>query len=102
NLASLTPGSFTFNVAYFGGTPTVNTPVTYTVATFPGGITGFNANEFSVTGQFVGTPVVGLSGNNLTLTLTPVPEPATYLLLASAGLAGAAGWWRRRRTAVSG
>jgi len=80
-----------------GATGTVN----YTIATFSGGITGFdpNAFAFSPTGWFVGTPTISQNGNNLILTFQPVPEPV-HLLALCAGAATAAGWWRRRRAAT--
>jgi hypothetical protein len=69
-------------------------PVTYTVASFAGGVTGFNPltdqGKFAFAGLFAGAPSVGLAGGNTVLTVTfqPVPEPA-HLLLSCAGVAGA-------------
>jgi len=76
------------------GTGTVD----YTIATFPGGITGFDplAFAFTPTPWFVGTPTINQVGNNLILTFVPVPEPV-HLLLMCGGAAAAIGWCRRRR-----
>jgi hypothetical protein len=82
------------------------TIVTYTLATFPGGITGFNPatdqGKFAFQGLYdpaFGPPMVGLGTNGsgqpiLTLAFAPVPEPALVLLACGAG-AGGWGWWRR-------
>jgi hypothetical protein len=76
--------------------------VNYTIATFPGGITGFDPNAFAFTptGWFVGTPVISQNGNNLILSFQPIPEPV-HLLALCAGAAAAGAWWRRRRVAAS-
>lgn len=77
---------------------TSGTPVSYTIATFTGSQTGvpFDADAFTLnTDNF--TPdagfaadnwSIGLNGNNVVLTYTPVPEPgaAGMLVLASATL----------------
>jgi T5SS/PEP-CTERM-associated repeat protein/autotransporter-associated beta strand protein len=98
NLSSLTSGSrFAISIASFDAALT--TPQTYTIASFAGGITGFDPTagnpQFQFSGFFVpGSASVAVVGNNLQLTFTPVPEPAHLLLFAGAGLA--VRWWRRR------
>ena len=64
------------------------TPVSYTVATFSGGVSGFDqaAFAFPSTEWFADTPSIALQGNNLVLTFTPVPEPSS-VFLAAVGLA---------------
>ena len=75
-------------------------PVTFTFASFTT-VTGFNPATdqnkfvFPVTGFFQGTPTVGLTGGNITLTFVPAPEPVHLLLLCGAA-AGGVRWWRRR------
>jgi T5SS/PEP-CTERM-associated repeat protein/autotransporter-associated beta strand protein len=77
-------------------------PVGYTLATFPGGVTGFDPAKFAfpTTGWFSGTPVIALQGNDLVLTFTPVPEPSHVLLLCATA-AGVVRCHRQRRRAVS-
>jgi fibronectin-binding autotransporter adhesin len=80
--------------------------ITYTVATFPGGITPIGAGDqakFAFNGFFdpnFGAPVVstGLGNTVLTVSFAPVPEPA-FVLLACGAVAGGLGWWKRRRWA---
>ena len=95
------------------GTPTFTnfTPVSYTIATvttagnvqlngtpFPTTPTTTGFTFSSSTIQFgLGSASLMASGTNLLLTFTPVPE-AAHALLACGAAAGAAGWWRRRRT----
>jgi T5SS/PEP-CTERM-associated repeat protein/autotransporter-associated beta strand protein len=99
-LGSLNSGNrFTINIASTNATLT--TPQTYTIATFAGGVSGFDASagnpQFAFSGFFVpGSVSVAVQGNNLRLTFTPVPEPA-HLLLACAAATGLARWLRRRR-----
>ncbi len=101
-----------FTLVGTGGTSvpyTRNVPVSYTIATFNNSTIGagilangttytFNAANFSptgginVTGYLYSAAVVG---NNLVLTITPVPEPATVLAVCAAG-AAAIGVIRRR------
>jgi autotransporter-associated beta strand protein len=60
------------------------------------GTTGFVAGDFSyVNLGGVNTGTFAVQGNALTLVV--VPEPATIVLLGSAGIAVCAGWVRRRR-----
>jgi fibronectin-binding autotransporter adhesin len=90
---------------------TKNVPVSYTVATFNNSSVGagviatgttytFNTTNFfptgaaNVTGYLYSAAVVG---NNLVLTITPVPEPATVLAICGVG-AGMMSFIRRRRT----
>lgn len=93
-----------FVIDIFGVNPSApaGAPVNYTIATFPGGITGFDPNAFAFTptGWFVGTPVISQNGNNLILSFQPIPEPV-HLLALCAGAAAAGTWWRRRRVAAS-
>ena len=67
---------FTINIA-----PGVNGsnggPLTYTLGDFAGGITGFNAADFAVTGTFSGTPVVSVDGTGDLLQLTFTPSIIT-------------------------
>ncbi len=88
---------------------TPGSPFQATLATVPDGLTNFKLDGNGVTGYALGTDfvlssaafpsfdVVSLvvSGNDLVLTATPAPEPATVLGLAAAGL-GLGGFVRRR------
>lgn len=79
-------------------------PVTYTLATFAGGVTA-PANivgsdltpYFTFSGAFQTAPTAALSGNSVLVTFTPVPEPASALLLFAAA-AIVPTFRRRRRT----
>ncbi|HEY2785275.1 MAG TPA: autotransporter-associated beta strand repeat-containing protein [Fimbriiglobus sp.] len=98
--ASNTAGNqFVINLKQLNTGGTVSNPQ-IKIATFAGGITGFSADKFSVTGDFYSgmTPTVSAIGNDIVLTFSPVPEPVTVLGLAAVGLTGA-GWVRRRRAA---
>jgi autotransporter-associated beta strand protein len=97
NVLSLTAGNVPGNVANF---TEVNT--TWTILSASGGITGFDASEWSLgTNNFsTGTGVLGSFyvdqvGNDLTLNYV-VPEPSTYALLGFAAL-GCGVWFARRR-----
>ncbi len=119
SLANLS-GSAPFNInllpVNFSSTPT---PMTYTLATFTGGIFGPGATQyntgvgvtstdvsalFTVNGTSTNVPatmyaaVVGASTGpqSLQLTFTPVPEPA-FILAACGGLTALVGWRRRIR-----
>jgi autotransporter-associated beta strand protein len=75
---------------------------TVTVATFASTTGGLSDTDFVLVAEnfsFSGTPVVSLTATTLVITFTPVPEPGALLGLAAAGLS-AAGWARRRRSAI--
>ena len=90
-----TTGSFTLKVISLnaGGTAgnvsdfNSNSTYTWTIATAAGGITG-NVNNITIdTSLFSNLPgttgySLSISGNDLNLIFTPVPEPSTYALLA--------------------
>ena len=82
------------------GTPVGYDPQTaydWTFLTASGGITGFSADMFSMTGDFASRASVNQVGNNLVLHVAPVPEPSTYAM-ALAGIAcGGYSLFRRRR-----
>jgi hypothetical protein len=89
---------FTINIQSFD--PALSGPQTYTIATFAGGVTGFDpapgSPQFTFSGLYLpGSASLALQGNSLLLTFTPVPEPAAPLLLAAA--AALAVRWRRRQ-----
>jgi fibronectin-binding autotransporter adhesin len=105
-LLNIVTSSATYNIefeAVSGPAFVQGTPVTYTIATAPAiqqsglafgnGTTGFTFSSTSI--QFQNASL-SVSGNNLQLTFTPVPEPA-FVLLACGAASGAAGWWRRWR-----
>ena len=86
------------------GTPPTS-PVTYTIADFANPITppvGIVGNDltpfFNPVGSFAGPFSATLSGNQIQVTFTPVPEPA-HVMLACVGATGVAGWWRKRKRA---
>jgi hypothetical protein len=120
NLLSLPTAGSVLNILTAGGNYNIQfeavgspgfafgTPTTYTIATAPNiqqnsgafsGATGFTFSSTSIAFQ---NPSLSVSGNNLQLTFTPVPEPA-HALLACAAVAGLVGWRGRRcgRTAPS-
>jgi hypothetical protein len=88
---------------------TINTPYSLTVIdsgatpfVLPGG--GFNSNLFSVTANFglaSAVTVTNPTAGTLVLGFTPVPEPASILVIA-AGAAGAVGLRRRFRRPAPG
>jgi hypothetical protein len=93
---------FTLVLTYATGS-TSPTPLSYTVATFAGGITapaGIVGNDLTpyvaFSGLFTGSPTATLSGNSVVVNFQPVPEPSTVLLIAAGG-AAVTGLWRRRR-----
>jgi T5SS/PEP-CTERM-associated repeat protein/autotransporter-associated beta strand protein len=101
DLSALGSGNrFTVNIVAAGALPPG--PQSYTIATFAGGVTGFDPSagnpQFAFTGAFApGTAALALQGNDLVLTFTPtpVPEPAgTFLPCAAVWLTF---WWYRRR-----
>jgi autotransporter-associated beta strand protein len=71
-------------------------PQTFTIATFAGGVSGFDASGFAFTGLFSGSPNISLSGNSLVLNFTAAPEPAQALLLCAVAAAAAAVVRRQR------
>jgi fibronectin-binding autotransporter adhesin len=85
-LRSVTPTGF----GYLGAAASFNPTMSYswTLVNATGGISMFNAADFSVnTSAFQnslagGSFMVGESGNLLTLNFTPVPEPSTWALMA--------------------
>jgi hypothetical protein len=106
NLSGLGTGAgqqFNLVLAYATGAASP-TPLSYTAATFAGGITapaGIVGNDLTpyvaFSGQFSSSPTATLSGNSVVISFQPVPEPATVLLIAAT--AGAAvGFGNRRRT----
>jgi hypothetical protein len=99
NITATSGSPFTIVVGALTFSP-APTPINYTIGTFAGGITGFAANAFNFQGAFSGTPTIAVQGNNLVLTITPIPEPV-HLLLLCAGGAGLARWVRRRRAAAA-
>jgi len=78
-----------------------SSPYAWTVATFDGGISGFNPNHFTVdASQFGvlndtagGSFALTTQGNSLVMQFTPVPEPIGLMGLAAVALAARA--WRR-------
>lgn len=92
---------------HYTGTETSGNPapVTLRIASFGGGVpAGFDLNAFQLEGSlFAGGSAFNLtsSGTDVFLTFTPVPEPATVLLIGAAGL-GATVLVRRSRRMVAG
>jgi autotransporter-associated beta strand protein len=111
NLADLNNAAFNINLVPVNFAPSP-TQLSYTVATFAGGIIGPSgafptgttdvSSLFTLGGSFTSNPaayaaVVGTSGGSqsLVVSFTPVPEPAFVLAVCS--LAGGLGWWRGRK-----
>ena len=90
---------FTINITAqtFSPTPTATN---YVIGTFAGGIVGFAPDKFQFTGTgFSGLPTIATQGNNLVLTLVPVPEPVHLLVLCATALG--VHCVRRRRAAAA-
>ncbi len=68
---------FTINITRVGSPGTTGGPVTYTLGSFSGGITGFSASDFAVTGTYSGTPVVSVDNTGDLLQLSFTPTAAT-------------------------
>ena len=91
--------TFILDLKYLGTGIASQTTTTLTFATF-GAIPVAPTTSFSFTGDFVGaSPTVTVSGNNLVLNFTPVPEPFTMGLFATAVAVGGT-IIRRRRVKV--
>lgn len=103
DLTNLTTGNFSINLWTLSAiAPDVNgdaldfnpaNSYSWTIVSTTLGITGFSAADFTVhhaanngaagfSNAFDGTFAVAVSGNNLLLTYTPIPEPSSLLLVA--------------------
>lgn len=107
NLTPLTTGNYTLQAISLnlagspGAVSGLGSSGSWIIATASGGITGFDANDFTIdASQFVNVGFLSLtqSGNSLVLNFSPVPEPSTYALFAL-GLAVIIVAARRRRQA---
>jgi T5SS/PEP-CTERM-associated repeat protein/autotransporter-associated beta strand protein len=114
NITAIPTSRFTISVQSLDGTGapgnvadfSSSSGYVWTIFSSSGGITGFNANEFTIdTSGFANSLGTGAfyvvqSGNQIQLDFSPVPEPSTYALFA-AGL-GLVGFVIRRRRLVRG
>jgi hypothetical protein len=87
----------TASVPYVTGNPS-NQTLTFLFTAFPGiNFTDIDQIIVEPTGDI---PAAGdLSLDNITVTVSAVPEPATYALMGLSGVAVGAGVWMRRRNA---
>jgi autotransporter-associated beta strand protein len=77
---------FTINLSYIGAGPiTGEAPTTAVLASFTSPPT-INAAAFAFAGDLTGSASVSVIDNDLILSFTPVPEPATILGLTALGL----------------
>lgn len=105
NLTGLSTGGYTLKAISLdlsgnpGAVSGLISPVSWNIAVGTT-ISGFQATDFVIdSSQFNGGGnfTLSLSGNNLLLNFTPVPEPSTYALMAAGiGLTGFCRWRRRR------
>lgn len=98
---SLDAGNATGLVTNFG-----EVSRSWTIASTTAGITGFDAANWTIdaTGFLnseVGSFALSQLGNDLVLSYSAVPEPATYAALAGLGMLGFAGYRRRRNAKAS-
>ncbi len=107
NTGGATTDVFTVRLTDDGTLDRSGVSYTVTVLTYftldPGSLSEFtnqpNPTHFAAAAEnftFSGTPLISLSGGNLSITFTPVPEPTGVLAVAAVGL-GLAGWRRRRK-----
>ena len=92
NLSGLGTGAgrqFNLVLLAAAGSPSA-APLSYTVATFAGGITpptGAGGTDltpyFEFSGQYLDSPTAFLSGNSVVVSFQLVPEPSTVLLIAA-------------------
>ena len=79
----------------------------WTLVSTGGGIVTFDPTAFTIDTSGFQNPMgtggfyLSESGNNLMLNFTPVPEPSTWVLMASGVCALGAAWRRRRRSDVA-
>ncbi len=99
SVQSLTAGNAPGPVVNFSATQSYQ----WTIAQTTGGIVGFNSAAFAIDSSGFSNPIgpsgtfsMGMQGNNLVLSFSPVPEP-TLVLSVCAGGAVAFSWLRRRR-----
>jgi autotransporter-associated beta strand protein len=96
-ITSLTPANIAGEAANFVDSE----DYTWTIASASSGIAGFSADAFfldtsNFQNSFTGDFSIGVSGNDLVLTYTPIPEPSTIAFLVGAGVYLGMGRHRRR------